>query len=432
MLEQFAARVESRSAVVGVVGLGYVGLPVAVTFAQAGFKVIGIDLDPHRIRAIEQEESYVHDIDPSAVSSLRESGRLVVGTDYALLGDADAVLVSVPTPLAEGVPDLSRVVAAGQALATVMKSGVLIVLESTTYPGTTQELFCPLLEAGGRRSGEDFMLAYSPERIDPGNPLFSFSDIPKVAGGIDEASMSAVTRLYEQVVPKVVAVRSPREAELAKLIENTFRHVNIALVNELAVYAHEMDVDIWDAIEAASSKPFGFLPFWPGPGWGGHCIPLDPAYLSWRVRQDRAHEVRFVELAHAVNSEMPRHVVERVSLLLNEVSKPVRGARILGVGVAYKGGTNDTRESPGMKVLSMLTKRGADISFHDPLVPEAVIGGQKLQSQPLDPDVLAEHDLVLVLIPQQDVDWDAVRRHSPLIFDACNAFGGSAGNITRL
>ena len=432
MLETFLARLESRDAVIGIVGLGYVGLPVAVTFAQAGFKVVGIDLDPERIAAIENAESYIHDIDANVLASLRSSGRLTVSTDYASLQEADAVLVSVPTPLAEGVPDLSRVVSAGQALAKVLKPGALVVLESTTYPGTTQELFCPLLEADGRRAGRDFMLAYSPERIDPGNPLFSFADIPKVAGGIDAESTAAVSRLYEQVVPKVVAVSSPKEAELSKLIENTFRHVNIALVNELAVYAHEMDVDIWEAIEAASSKPFGFLPFWPGPGWGGHCIPLDPAYLSWRVRQDRAHEVRFVELAQAVNSEMPRHVVERVSLLLNEISKPINGARILGVGVAYKGGTNDTRESPGMKVLAKLMKRGAKVSFHDPLVDDAVIGGEQMSSLSLDPATLSEQDLVLVLIPQEGVDWDLIRQHAKLVFDACNAFGGVGENVRRL
>jgi nucleotide sugar dehydrogenase len=324
------------------------------------------------------------------------------------------------------------VVFAGEALAKVLKPGSLFVLESTTYPGTTDELLQPLLEAGGLKAGEDFLLAYSPERIDPGNPTYSFADIPKVVGGIDEISTQVAAALYQQVVPKVVTVSGTREAEMAKLIENTFRHVNIALVNELALYSHDLGVDIWEAIEAASTKPFGFMPFWPSPGWGGHCIPLDPAYLSWKVRQHRSHEIRFVEIAQSINEQMPRHVIERISELLNDVRKPIRGSRILGVGVAYKGGTEDTRESSGIRILDVLSSRGAEISYHDPLVPEERIGGVSCQSVPITPESIASQDLVVIFVPQVGVDWELLATESKIVFDCCNAIRQRAEHIFRL
>jgi UDP-N-acetyl-D-glucosamine dehydrogenase len=306
------------------------------------------------------------------------------------------------------------------------------VLESTTYPGTTEEVLLPLLEAGGLRAGTDFLLAFSPERIDPGNPHFGFRDIPKLVGGVSPDSTRAAEALYAQVVPKVITVSGPKEAEMAKLLENIFRHVNIALVNELATYAHEMDVDIWEAIEAAASKPFGYMPFFPGPGWGGHCIPLDPAYLSWRVRKDRAHEVKFVELAHTVNAEMPRYVVERVGSLLNDIHKSVRGSRVLGIGAAYKGGTEDTRGSPALKVLSILAARGADVSYHDPMVGQADVHGRTLRSTPLSPETIREQDLILVLIPQAGVDWDLLIREAQCILDCCNALRRKGPTVRRL
>lgn len=432
-LELLLQRIEAREAVVGVVGLGYVGLPVAATFAQASFRVVAVDVDTERAHAIERGESHTVDVPTDLIRRLRRAGRLRSSTSYRRLQQADAILVCVPTPLHDGTPDLSSVVASAKSLSRSLKAGALVVLESTTYPGTTEELLRPLLESEGLVAGRDFFLAYSPERIDPGNPYYGFSDIPKVVGGIGPESARAAAVLYEQVVPKVVMVSGTREAELAKLIENTFRHVNIALVNELAVYAHEMNVDIWESIEAAATKPFGYLPFWPGPGWGGHCIPLDPSYLSWRVRRDQAHEVRFVELAHAINSEMPRHVVERASLLLNERGKPVRHARILGVGIAYKGGTEDTRESPGLKVLTTLAMRGADVSFHDPMVTEANIGGHHKHSVPLTKDTLSQQDLVIVLVRQEGVDWDLIARKASVTFDCCNALGRrDQQNVVRL
>ena len=431
-VEGLLRRIESREARVGVVGLGYVGLPVAVTFAEAGFSVNGVDLDAERVGALRQGRAPLLDVEDDRIERLQRLGRFRASRSYKTLRRADAILISVPTPLKEGTPDLSRVVASARSLSKVLQPGALVVLESTTYPGTTEELLRPLLEEEGLEAGKDFFLAYSPERIDPGNPLYGFADIPKVVGGVDDGSTRAATALYEQVVPKVFTVSGTKEAELAKLIENTFRHVNIALVNELAVYAHEMSIDIWEAIEAAASKPFGYMPFWPGPGWGGHCIPLDPAYLSWRVRRDRAHEVRFVELAQSVNSEMPRHVVERVSMLLNDQGKPLRGARVLGVGVAYKGGTDDTREAPGIKVLSTVARRGVLVSYHDPLVSEVVLDGQRVASVNLNQETLRQQDLTVVLVPQHGVDWDILAKESPMTLDCCNAVRKRQSNVVRL
>jgi UDP-N-acetyl-D-glucosamine dehydrogenase len=425
-------KIESRNALVGVVGLGYVGLPVAASFAEAGFTVVGVDRDRERTSGIEEGRSHVADVATERIRVLRRAGLLRASTSYRRLRQADVILICVPTPLQDGTPDLSNVVAAGRAISKVLKPGALVVLESTTYPGTTEELLRPLLESEGLRAGNDFLLAFSPERIDPGNPLYAFGDIPKVVGGISHASTRAAALLYGQVVPKVVTVSGTKEAELTKLIENTFRHVNIALVNELAVYAYEMGVDIWEAIEAAATKPFGYMPFWPGPGWGGHCIPLDPSYLSWAVRRDQAHEVRFVELAQTVNSEMPRHVVERVSVLLNDMGKPLRCAKVMGVGIAYKGGTEDTRESAGIKVLNMLAKRGASLSYHDPLVPEVEMGGRSMRSTPLTAASLREQDLVLILVPQTDVDWELIAEEASMTLDCCNALGRRQSNIVRI
>lgn len=424
--------IASRDAVIGVVGLGYVGLPAAVSFAAAGFTVTGIDLDRSKVEAVNSGRSHVRDVSDEQLAKLRHAKRLRAYSGFRALRQADAILICVPTPLEDGAPDLSRVRDAASALSRWLKPGALVVLESTTYPGTTEEVVAPLLETGGLRAGRDFLLAFSPERIDPGNELYRFEDIPKVVGGLDEDSTRAAAALYEQVTPKVLTVTSPREAELAKLIENTFRHVNIALINELAVYAHELGIDIWEAIQAAATKPFGFMPFWPGPGWGGHCIPLDPAYLSYRVRRERAHEVRFVELAHAINSEMPRHVVDRITVMLSDAGKPLRGADVLCIGAAYKGGTEDTRESPALKVMTALQRRGARVSYHDPLVPRLRLAGLELESRPLSATGLCEHDLVVILAPQIGVNWDLIAAHGRLIFDCCNALGIKNHKVVRL
>jgi len=425
-------RFQARDAHIGVVGLGYVGLPVAVTFAWAGFRVTGVDLDHDRVDAVEQGRSYLRDVSDDDVADLVGKGRLHATTSYRRLRSVDAVLISLPTPVADGAPDLSFIVAAGKALSRVISPETLVVLESTTYPGTTEEVLHPLLESNGLRAGEDFLLAYSPERIDPGNEMYGFGDIPKVVGAPSSKARNAAVALYSQVLPKVVTVSGTKEAELSKLIENTFRHVNIALVNELAVYAHEMGVDIWEAIEAAATKPFGFIPFWPGPGWGGHCIPLDPTYLSWRVRKQRSHEVRFVELAHAVNSEMPRHVVERAARLLNDRGKALRGSRVLAIGVAYKAGTEDVRESPSVKVLDELAERGAKVSYHDPFVAEVRLRSRSLRSMSLTVSSLRKQDLVLFLTRQEGVDGHLIVREAPLTFDCCNALAKHSSKVVRL
>ena len=432
MLSDLLARFEARDATIGVVGIGYVGLPVALAFAEAGFNVVGIDLRQEKVETINEGRSHLLEIPDERVAAARKSEHFSASSSFDPLQDADAVIICVPTPLAGGAPDLSRVIFAGEGIASFLKPGSLFVLESTTYPGTTEELLVPLLEAGGLKAGEDFLVAYSPERIDPGNPKYSFEDIPKVVGGIDDASTQAAAALYGEIVPNVIVVSGTREAEMAKLIENTFRHVNIALVNELALYSHDMGVDIWEAIEAASSKPFGFMPFWPSPGWGGHCIPLDPAYLSWKVRQYRSHEVRFVELAQAINSEMPRHVVERLTLLLNDEGKTVKGSRILGIGVAYKGGTEDTRESAGIKILEALSARGAEVGYHDPLVTNIEYSNGHLASSDLSKELLQAHDAIVIFVPQDGVDWELVSEEAPLVLDCCNALGKKGGKINRL
>ena len=431
-LDEFLRRIDSKEALIGVVGLGYVGLPVAVTFAEAGYRVAGIELREEKVEILNSGASHLRDMPDERVAPLVEAGRLSASTSFDPLKKADAVIVCVPTPLAKGAPDLSNVVFAGESLGKVIKPGSLFVLESTTYPGTTEELLQPLLEVGGLKAGEDFFLAFSPERIDPGNPSYDFADIPKVVGGMNEASTKAAAALYEQVVPKVVTVSGTREAEMAKLIENIYRHINIALVNELALYSHEMGIDIWEAIEAASTKPFGFMPFWPSPGWGGHCIPLDPSYLSWKVRQYRDHEIRFVELAQSINSEMPRYVLDRVGQLLNDKDKSIKGAKVLCIGVAYKGGSEDVRESAGLRVISLLQKRGAKVCYHDPLVPQVEIAGESLESCPLDDETLKEQDVVVILIPQTGVDWSLVEEQASTIFDCCRAIRHPSDKVSRL
>ena len=431
-LTELLSKIEAREAFIGIVGIGYVGLPVAVSFAEMGFRVCGIDLRGWKVENINAGRSHLREIPDERIAPLHANGRLTASTSFGPLADADAVIVAVPTPLAKGAPDLSNVVFAGEELGKIIKPGSLFILESTTYPGTTEELLQPLLEAGGLKAGEDFFLAYSPERIDPGNPQYDFSDIPKVVGGIDENSTEAAAALYRTVVPQVVTVSGTREAEMAKLIENTFRHVNIALINELALYTHEMGIDIWESIEAAATKPFGFMPFWPSPGWGGHCIPLDPSYLSWKVRQYRDHEIRFIELAQSINSEMPRHVLDRVGQLLDAQGKSIDGAKVLCIGAAYKAGSEDTRESAGVRDIDLLKGQGATVCYHDPLVGSVEVGEQTFESVELDAQMLTEQDAVIILIPQSFVDWVFVEEHAPLVFDCCGAMKMKSAKVTRL
>ena len=410
-------RIDDRQAHVVVVGQGYVGLPVAMRSVEAGFRVTGYELDPTRLDSLHAGLSYVEDVPNERISAALAMGYAVTDQVEDLAG-FDVAVISVPTPLRDGAPDLSYVESAAAALARVLRPGALVVLESTTYPGTTEELLRPLLEQSGLVAGKDFYLGYSPERIDPGNPTWTFENTPKVVSGIDPESLRCVEAFYGALVEKVVPVGSPAEAELVKLLENTFRHVNIALVNELAMFAGDLGVDIWRAIDAASTKPFGYLRFTPGPGVGGHCLPVDPSYLSWRVRRRSGHPFRFVELANDVNEHMPDYVARRITALLNNNSRPVRGTRILLLGIAYKAATSDWRESPSIAVAERLAALGAELSACDPHIPEVLQPGLTMDLVDFTPEALAAADLVLVLVDHPEFDPDDICRHGKLVFDA--------------
>jgi UDP-N-acetyl-D-glucosamine dehydrogenase len=416
--DPLAAQLENRNARVVVVGQGYVGLPVAMRAAEVGFEVLGFEPDPERLAALRAGSSYVEDV-------LNDRLAAALNTRYRPTGDADdlsgfdVAVISVPTPLREGAPDLSAVEDAGRLLAGAVTIGALVVLESTTYPGTTEELLRPILETSGLRAGRDFFLGYSPERIDPGNQHWSFERTPKVVSGVDEESLRIVEAFYTALVDKVVPVASTAEAELVKLLENTFRHVNIALVNELAMFAKDLGVDIWSAIEAATTKPFGYMPFTPGPGVGGHCLPIDPSYLSWRVRQRVGDTFRFVELANNINEHMPDYVVRRVVNLLNTERKALKGSRILVLGLAYKASTSDWRESASIAVAERLTNLGAEVRCCDPHVGSRSEIGYPIV--PLTDDELGAADLVLLLVDHPDLPLDRIADRSRLIFDAKGA-----------
>jgi UDP-N-acetyl-D-glucosamine dehydrogenase len=397
---------------VGIIGLGYVGLPLAVAFAQEGCEVIAVDLDPRKVEAIEGGRSYIEDVPSELLAEV--SGRIHATTRYARLAEADAVLVCVPTPLTRNrEPDLGPLIDATRALAGVLKSDQLVVLESTTYPGTTRERVAPLLEESGLAAGRDFNLAYSPERVDPGRTDFTLRNTPKVIGGLTEACAERAEELYGLVCENLVRVSSPEAAELTKLLENIFRSVNIALVNELAMLTDRMGIDIWEVVDAAATKPYGFMRFEPGPGMGGHCLPVDPFYLSWRAREfDMATE--FIELAGKVNQQMPYHCVAKAQRVLNDAGLSVKGARILVVGVSYKPGVGDTRESPALKIMSLLRDLGADVSYHDPHVPALV--DLALSSAPLD-EAVKDADLALIVTAHPSVDHDLIARRARLVVD---------------
>jgi UDP-N-acetyl-D-glucosamine dehydrogenase len=425
MSSALLGRIEDRSAHVVVVGQGYVGLPVAMRAAEVGFRVTGYELDATRLAALQEGRSYVEDVPSERVAAALGAGYRATDRVEDLTG-FDVAVISVPTPLREGTPDLSYVEAAGATLARVLSPGALVVLESTTYPGTTEELLRPILERSGLRAGEDFALGYSPERIDPGNPRWSFENTPKVVSGVDAGSARAVETFYGALVDKVVPVGSPAEAELVKLLENTFRHVNIALVNELAMFAGDLGVDIWRAIDAASTKPFGYMRFTPGPGVGGHCLPVDPSYLSWRVRTRSGQPFRFVELANDVNEHMPDYVVRRITALLNQRERAVKGTRILLLGIAYKAATSDWRESPSIAVAERLRALGADLRACDPHIPAVLQPGLDLELVDYCPESLADADLVLLLVDHPEFDPDEICRHSRVVFDTKGILRGRA------
>ena len=411
-----------HTARVVVVGLGYVGLPLAIEFASVGFEVVGLEADQTRCRRLQAGDSYVEDVTAEAVRGLVGEGKLQPTSDYSCIASAEIVLICLPTPTHKNrEPDLTHITEGAQAMVPFLRVGQLVVLESTTYPGTTEEVLAPILAESGLEPGEDFYLAYSPERIDPGNAKFGVRNTPRVVGGINPISTTLACSLYAQVVERVVSVSSPREAEMAKLIENTFRHVNIALVNELAMLCDRMKINIWEAIAAAATKPFGFMPFHPGPGVGGHCIPIDPCYLSWKAREYDA-PARFIELATEINASMPEYIVGKVVDTLNSRGKAVQGARVLILGVAYKRDIADTRESPALKIMERLRQKGAKVSYHDPHVPELVIGADLLRCVPLDVETLSNADCVVLTTDHRAYPLDLIARHSRLLVDTRHAF----------
>jgi len=414
-------RIRTKRAKIGVIGLGYVGLPLAVEFARQGFDVSGFDVDEFKTGEINAGRSYIPDVSPAELSEVVKAGRLRGTTQMADLASMDVIDICVPTPLRKTKdPDLSYVVRAVEAVAATLRKGQLVILESTTYPGTTDEVVQPMLESRGFKADVDFFLAFSPERVDPGNQKFNTRNIPKVVGGVGTASTEAAARLYGSTVDTVVQVSSTRVAEMVKLLENTFRAVNIGMVNELALMCHKMDIDVWEVIDAAKTKPFGFMPFYPGPGLGGHCIPIDPFYLSWKARQN-GFECRFIELAGSVNSAMPDFVVERVSEALNTARKSINGSRVHLIGVAYKKDVNDMRESPALDVLELLSKRGARVTYSDPYVPELRHGGHTLASIDLTAVLADAPDCAVICTDHGVFDYDALLKSDTLLVDTRNA-----------
>ena len=406
---------------VGVIGLGYVGLPLAVAFAESGATVIGVDVDPARVARVRAGESFVEDVPASTLARLVTAKSLTATDDIAALKDADAILICVPTPLGKSKePDISYIVSAADAIARVIHGGQLVVLESTTYPGTTQEILLPRFEARGLRAGEDFFLAFSPERIDPGNRRYTLREIPKVVGGLTPACRELTMTLYARVARQVVPVSGPETAEMVKLFENTFRSVNIALVNEFAIMCRRLGLSVWEVIGAAATKPFGFMPFYPGPGLGGHCLPSDPHYLSWRVRLE-GYEPRFIAFADEINRQMPTYVVQLITDALNERGRSVRGARILVLGVAYKANVADTRDSPAIEIIQSLLTKGAAVTYHDPFVPSLALDRTTLESIGWRDADLAGRDVVLILTPHGGYDWAAIVREARLVIDTRNA-----------
>jgi UDP-N-acetyl-D-glucosamine dehydrogenase len=420
-----AELIATRRAEVCVVGLGYVGLPLAISLAEAGFSVRGLDVAADKVAQLRTGRSYIMDVPDAAVSRERRAGRFHPESDPApALRGADVAIVTVPTPYTKGKqPDLRYVIQAAETLREHLRPEMLVVLESTTYPGTTQEVVQPRLEASGLRCGTDFLLAYSPERIEPGNHRFGLRNTPKIVGGVTPEATQAAAAVYASVVDRVVPVATPRIAEMAKLLENTFRHVNIALANEMAILCHEMGINIWDVIEAAATKPFGFMPFYPGPGVGGHCIPIDPYYFAWKVQEFQG-AARFIELAGQVNDQMPDIVVRRVQDALNDRRKSLNGARVLVLGVAYKRDIDDVRESPALHIIERLARKGAEVTYHDPYVPTLETAVGPLESRPLDARTVHAADCLLIVTDHSQVPYGELLRDADLVVDTRNALRG--------
>jgi UDP-N-acetyl-D-glucosamine dehydrogenase len=428
MFSGLKKKIIDRKARIAVIGLGYVGLPLAVEFKKAGFDVIGIDSDTDRVDSINRRQSYILDITSQQIKECK----LKASADFEHLSRADVCIICVPTPLRKTKdPDISYIISALEKIARYLHKGQLVVLESTTYPGTTEEVILPQLSASGLKCGKDFYLAFSPERIDPGNERFKTANIPKVVGGINKESGELAKVLYESIVTKAVVVSSSKVAELVKLLENTFRIVNIGLINEFALLCNKLGVDVWEVIEAAKTKPFGFMPFYPGPGIGGHCIPKDPLYLSWKARE-YGFEARFIQLASQMNNYMPVFVVEKITAALNKNAKPIKGSRILVIGVAYKKDVKDLRESPALEIIENLKRLGAVVSYHDPYIPYLKIDHLDLKSEALTAKNLKGKDCVAIITDHSNVDYGAILKHAPLIMDTRNALKGANENVVKL
>ncbi len=422
--DELVRKLNQREATVGVVGLGYVGLPLAVEFAEAGYTVVGYDVGEDKVNRINRGDSYIPDIPSERIKPLVDSGNLRATTTAADLSEADAISICVPTPLRKTKdPDMSYIIMAVETIQTIAHEGMLIVLESTTYPGTTQELLLPKLTQGGLVPGETVFIAFSPERIDPGNKQYQVRNTPKVVGGVTPNCSEATQALYSAAVDNVVAVSSPTAAEMVKLLENTFRAVNIGMVNEMALMCDKLDIDVWEVIEAAATKPFGFMPFYPGPGLGGHCIPVDPHYLSWKLKTLN-YNARFIELASEINTAMPLYVMDKITDALNDDCKSVRGARVVVLGVAYKADVDDVRESPALDVIGLLQEKGADVAYHDPHVPQFRLDGRNedtFYSQDYTQDLLADADCVVILTNHSSYDYQHILDNSSLVVDTRHA-----------
>ncbi len=431
-------KLKNKNAHVAILGLGYVGLPLAVVFAEAGFKVTGLDLDSRKVDSLKSGVSYIPDVKTEVVERLVNSGHLTATTDFSVLKDMDAVSICVPTPLRQtGDPDMSFIISATEELAKHMHKGMVVVLQSTTYPGTTRELLLPKLGAErGLKVGEDWFLAFSPERVDPGREDFTTKNTPKVMGGITEACGEVATAWYEQAIDVVHRVSSAEAAEMAKLLENTFRMINIGLVNELAMMCERLGVDVWEVIDAAATKPFGFMKFTPGPGLGGHCIPIDPLYLSWKMKSFN-YNARFIELASEINTNMPRYVVERIMDALNERSRALKGSRVLVLGAAYKPDVDDVRESPALDVIGLLQQKGADVQYHDPYIPHIhhEKDGWHMDSVKDMMKSVKEADVVVIITNHKVYEYEAIVKSAKLVFDSRNAtrkVGDDGGKVVML
>jgi UDP-N-acetyl-D-glucosamine dehydrogenase len=429
-------KIQSRRARTGVVGLGYVGLPLAVELARAGFHATGIDLDQRKIDQIQEGRSYIPDVSTADVMALKQAGRLDATTDFAVVKDLDTINICVPTPLRKTKdPDMSYIVSAVEAIAKHLHKGMLIVLESTTYPGTTDEVVQPLLEATGLKAGVDFFIAFSPERVDPGNPTFHTHNVPKVVGGLTPDCAMLAGALYGTAIDTIVPVSSTRVAEMVKLLENTFRAVNIGLVNELALMCDKMNIDVWEVVDAAKTKPFGFMAFYPGPGLGGHCIPIDPFYLSWKAKQT-GFDPRFIELAGHINGGMPHYVVEKIGDALNTKRKAINGSKILVAGLAYKRDIDDMRESPALDVMGLLHGKGAVVSYADPYVPKLHArdwsGRQDMTAENITRGSIAQYDCVVIVTDHKAFDYDAIVAEADVVVDTRNAIKKRYPNVFRI